>query len=349
MTLIEIFNPQSLSNAYRWLRQRRMHYPPHADVWHLRRHWAQVQHTLLNDLLAGHYRFEPLQRIHKADGTYIHLWSAQDALVLKMVAMGLGTVLNLSPHCTHVKGHGGLKQTVAAVATQLPNYSFVMRTDVKGYYAAIDQHLLLEQLAKYIDNRDILNYAWQVIRRTVTYGGLYRTIKLGISRGCPLSPLFGALYLKALDEALGSRANVGIAYVRYMDDVLILAKSRWRLRRAIKTLNQHFAALKVTQHPDKTFIGRVSRGFDFLGYHFNGGGLTMALATITHHVEQLDRLYELISNSVLLRVRIDQYVRRWLQWCKAGLDGLPLQLNDYCAVSLQRPGRLIRQPSKASS
>jgi hypothetical protein len=31
-------------------------------------------------------------------------------------------------------------------------------------------------------------------------------------------------------------------------------------------VNRALAELKVQQHPDKTFVGRISRGFDFLGY-----------------------------------------------------------------------------------
>jgi hypothetical protein len=31
--------------------------------------------------------------------------------------------------------------------------------------------------------------------------------------------------------------------------------------------------LKVEQHPDKTFIGRIERGFDFLGYVMKPAGL----------------------------------------------------------------------------
>jgi len=29
-----------------------------------------------------------------------------------------------------------------------------------------------------------------------------------------------------------------------------------------------FEQLKVKQHPDKTFIGKIEKGFYFLGYHF---------------------------------------------------------------------------------
>ena len=51
-----------------------------------------------------------------------------------------------------------------------------------------------------------------------------------------------------------------------MDDILILAPSRWQLRRAIATMNGVLADLGLEQHPDKTTIGPVARGFDFLGY-----------------------------------------------------------------------------------
>ena len=46
------------------------------------------------------------------------------------------------------------------------------------------------------------------------------------------------------------------------------------------------------QHPDKTFIGRISRGFDFLGYTFTPAGLDVAPQTVERCVERLSRLYE---------------------------------------------------------
>jgi hypothetical protein len=72
----------------------------------------------------------------------------------------------------------------------------------------------------------------------------------------------GAFYLLELDRRLES---LEVKYFRYMDDILILATTRWKLRKAIRVLNQTFAGLKLAKHPDKTAMGRVERGFDFLG------------------------------------------------------------------------------------
>ena len=58
-----------------------------------------------------------------------------------------------------------------------------------------------------------------------------------------------------------------------MDDFLILCKTRWQLKRAVKKLNQYFHHYGFNQHLDKTFIGRLSKGFDWLGYQYAETGI----------------------------------------------------------------------------
>ena len=43
---------------------------------------------------------------------------------------------------------------------------------------------------------------------------------------------------------------------------MIPAPTRWSVRRAIVIVNEMLRELRVEQHPDKTFIGRVERGLD---------------------------------------------------------------------------------------
>jgi RNA-directed DNA polymerase len=47
-----------------------------------------------------------------------------------------------------IQGHGGLKATVNDVRAALPDFTYVMKTDVKQYYQSIDHTLLLKQLDK---------------------------------------------------------------------------------------------------------------------------------------------------------------------------------------------------------
>ncbi len=120
---------------------------------------------------AGAYRFALLDRITLADGGDIDLWSARDALVLKALAMVLADVLPVSPRCTHVKGHGGAKAVVRHARARLGDNRFVMRTDVKSYYASIGHVLLMDRLALVIPDRAILNLLGQYMKRTSERGG----------------------------------------------------------------------------------------------------------------------------------------------------------------------------------
>jgi hypothetical protein len=205
---------------------------------------------------------------------------------------------------------------VREVRDHLAANRFVLRTDVKSYYASIDHLLLLDQLAVHIKDRRVLNLMGQYLRRTSERGGSFWDHEKGISLGCPPSPLIGGFFLNALDAAA---AALPLFYVRFMDDILILAPTRWQLRRAVKVVNQILGTLSLEKHPDKTFIGRVERGFDFLGYHFGPAGLTVAKKTIANFIEKASRLYEQERSAVLTATALEMYVRRWVRWTTSAL------------------------------
>ena len=119
--------------------------------------------------------------------------------------------------------------------------------------------------------------------------------------------------LKSLDACFAKQC----AYVRYMDDWLILFKSRPTLRAAVKGMHEVVERLKMRLAVAKTYIGRVAHGVDFLGYRFNARGLVgLAQKTIDNHQQKLARLYEQHATPSRLR----QYVFHWRRWCSAGLS-----------------------------
>jgi hypothetical protein len=77
-------------------------------------------------------------------------------------------------------------------------------------------------------------------------------------------------------------------------------------------------ALDLEKHPDKTFIGRIERGFDFLGYHVSRAGLTVAKKTIANFIEKASRLYEQERSADLAATALEMYVRRWFRWSVSG-------------------------------
>lgn len=289
----------------------------------MRLRWPVLKRRLQEDLLAGRYRFSPVRRF-QSEGESIELWASLDAVVLKALALVLNRRLGFSRAVYHLGCQDGKKRgakaAVRAVCGSLAGNAFVFRTDVKSYYASIDHDILFDQLRQRVDDPCILDLVDQYLRRTIDENCLYSTVGRGISLGCPLSPIMGALYLDLLDRRMEAS---GFFYVRFMDDWVILTPTRWALRRAVRVVNQTLAELKVEQHPDKTFIGRVVRGFTFLGYQIGAVGIIgVAPSCWKGFEERVLRLYEQNAPPDVIRQRIGDYARRWMRWVVSGVQGV---------------------------
>ena len=264
-----------LDRAFGWLCRQRRRWPDSADVWGLRRDWAREKPRLQRELRDGSFGFGLLDRFQREDGSEVEVFPSRDAVVLKALVLVLERRLPVSRCCVHVRDHGGAKAAVRRAAVRLRRLPFVLRTDVRGYYASIDPVKLVERLARHVPDPEILRLVAVLTARTSERGGLFRASG-GLPLGCPLSPLLGAFFLAELDARLEA---TGLFFVRFMDDILVLAPTRWKLRRAVRIVNETLAELGLEKHPDKTFIGRAAKGFDFLGYRLSPKGLTLARST----------------------------------------------------------------------
>ena len=128
-----------------------------------------------------------------------------------------------------------------------------------------------------------------------------------------------------------------------MDDWVVLAPTRWKLRKAIKAVNEVMAGLRVEKHPDKTFIGRLALGFDFLGYWFSPSGLGVAKKTVERMLVKVSRLYEQGADEV----RIETYLKRWWQWVRCGVDGV-FRKGDSCDWGFVGALHFINAPYKSA-
>ena len=119
-----------------------------------------------------------------------------------------------------------------------------------------------------------------------------------------------------------------IFYIRYQDDFVILAKSRWDLKRAIKTMYFVLDKLNLEVHSaEKKFIGRINAGFSFLGYYFKPNcKLRPSRESLKRMLSNSLRLYEQACENRLgdlktFKFRLRQYLERWHLYLRSGLQG----------------------------
>jgi hypothetical protein len=89
----------------------------------------------------------------------------------------------------------------------------------------------------------------------------------------------------------------GVFYARYMDDWVVLTKSKTALRKVVKITHTILNALKLKMHPTKTYLGKINHGFNFLGYYMDDKKILPSIESINRFSERAVALYECPNNT----------------------------------------------------
>ncbi|MDR3642369.1 MAG: reverse transcriptase/maturase family protein [Candidatus Doudnabacteria bacterium] len=138
---------------------------------------------------------------------------------------------------------------------------WVLKCDIKKFFASIDHKILLEILAGYIPDKNML---WLLERVVQSFN--FQTDGKGLPLGNLTSQLFCNVYMNEFDQFVKHKLKVK-HYVRYADDFVFLADSKDFLFSLMPQVKQFLdKQLKLSLHPDKVFIKTWASGVDFLGW-----------------------------------------------------------------------------------
>ena len=170
--------------------------------------------------------------------------------------------------CLHLGGPSAIKKAADHIEQALKQtpYRYLIRTDIKSYYASINHSILKDQIRAEFDDPKVLHPFCNIIDVPIDYGGYLRTPQTGIPRKSSFSSFFVALYLKPLDIWCASHPH--IFYCRYNDDIILLCRSKRQCAKAKRALKNILNQLKLRLAPTKTKIGLIDKGFHFLGMNF---------------------------------------------------------------------------------
>jgi RNA-directed DNA polymerase len=136
---------------------------------------------------------------------------------------------------------------------------WVLKCDIKKFFASVDHEILLNILSEYIPDKDII---WLL-------GNIIWSFETGLPLGNLTSQLFANVYMNVFDQWVKHKLKAK-SYIRYADDFVFLSTDRLRLANAIPKVQEFLSEkLKLTLHPDKVFLKTRVSGIDFLGWvHF---------------------------------------------------------------------------------
>ncbi|MFW5443047.1 MAG: group II intron reverse transcriptase/maturase [Methylococcaceae bacterium] len=144
-------------------------------------------------------------------------------------------------------------------------YQWVVDADIKTFFDQVDHQLLMQQIEKFVIDKDILRLIRLWLKATVVKGKQRYQLKIGLAQGSPISPLLANLFLDQLDETLLDKKY---KIIRYADDFVILCKSEKRAKQALQLSGEVLEQLRLCFNQSKTEITHFNRGFRFLGVDF---------------------------------------------------------------------------------
>ena len=241
------------------------------DVGLYQKHLRYNLTDLNKQLASGQYRHKSYQRftIHDPKQRQIHKATVADRIVHQAVVTAIEPLfesrfIHDSYSCRIGKGtHGGVKRLQRFLRQASYNDTqkvYVLKCDVRKYFASIDHEILLNLISRRIQNDEVLELIRTII---LSHGG--ETGK-GIPLGNVTSQLFANIYLHELDWFV--KQTLGVRYyARYCDDFAIVSTDRKYLESLTLTIS-HFLrdSLRLDLHPSKVTIRSWRQGIDFLGY-----------------------------------------------------------------------------------
>jgi len=152
------------------------------------------------------------------------------------------------------------EQLALRVSENNTRTAWVLKCDIKKFFASIDQIVLLCILRKHIIDRNTLWLLGRVINSFETSFGK------GLPLGNLTSQLLVNIYMNEFDQFIKHKLRIKY-YVRYADDFVFIFDDKNRLERLIPVVREFLDEnLKLTIHPNKIFIKTWASGIDFLGW-----------------------------------------------------------------------------------
>jgi group II intron reverse transcriptase/maturase len=233
--------------------------------------------AIREDLITGRYQPMPNRRVEipKGNGKFriLQISCIRDRVVQGALKLILEAIFE-ADFCPNSHGFRPKRSPHRALAevrrSLMRRMSTVIDVELSRYFDMIRHSVLLDKIAKRVQDPRVLHLVKQIIK----VGG-----KVGVPQGGPFSPLAANIYLNEVDwffDAVRRKTAEGeyeaVNYHRFADDIVITVSGHHSKRgwaeRALQRLKEQIAPLGVELNLEKTKMVNTLNGdaFGFLGF-----------------------------------------------------------------------------------
>ncbi|WP_166790464.1 RNA-directed DNA polymerase [Cryobacterium tagatosivorans] len=246
-------------------------------------------------ILDGTYVFSPYKEVLRLKGAakfprVISIPTLRDRLILATLAEHLRESI---PSIEFPRPQQLVSNIRGAVKSGL--YRDFIRLDIMSFYPSISHQAISKALERYGISADVVQLTLDAAQTPTLPDGHVTAVPARPTKGVPagtvIANVLGEIVLHSFDEAVS--ALPGIAYFRYVDDILIL--SPYGKRGSITELvHSELRMVGLKAHPkeskDKSSTGILRKQpFEYLGYTFERGKVTVHKSRHSRLINNLAR------------------------------------------------------------
>ena len=287
---------------------------------------------LRRELLEGSYQPGPYRRFTILDPKPRQISAApfRDRVVHHALTNILEPIFErrFSNHSFACRIGKGTHQALEVAREGVGRFPYVLKLDVRKYFASIDHQILNLQLERAIKCRPTLSLAARIIagsnrqEEAIQYfpdDNLFTPFerRRGLPLGNQTSQFFANVYLDGLDRLIDEKLRPGI-WARYVDDLVLFDADKGRLRLMHEAVERELSAARLTIHPGKSRIHRCADGVMFLGWQLFPGRARMARDNVIRFGRRMKRLQRDFAAGSVEWNQVEQSVRAWIAHASFG-------------------------------
>ena len=195
---------------------------------------------------------------------------------------------------------------------------YVLQCDISGYFGNT-KHSVAKRIAKErVDDDWALSHIYKIID---SYG-TEENPEMGLGLGSQVTQLIQLCILDEMDHFIKDVLRVK-AYVRYMDDFLIIHEDKEYLKYCLEEINKQLQKVSLNLNNKKTQIFPLSHGIDFLGFKFlltDSGKVIKKLLKekISQKKRKLRKMKKLVDQGLITKEDVNKSYESWKSSVRKG-------------------------------
>ena len=202
-------------------------------------------------------------------------------------------------------------------------HSWIVDIDLAKFFDTVDHDKLMTILGRTIKDGDVISVVRKFLASGVMIDDEYEDSVIGTPQGRNISPLLANIMLNELDKEPEAR---GLDFVRYADDLTIMAGNRQAAERVMKSVTRYIEEkLGMKVNAEKSKVGKP-KGIKYLGFGFYYDAFAKgykarphpkAVAKLKAQMKKLTCRSRGVSRAYKVQ-KLNQLIRGWISYFKIG-------------------------------